>query len=110
MIRDFEKFKELAKDSKILFKEAEYNKSVNPPFAVYFRTGERRIYSDSLVVETIVTVIIELYTAKGDEKTEKAFEKWLSDNEILTKKTGRTWVTEEKFYCTIYEAEMIEFD
>ena len=110
MIRDFEKFQELAKNSKIPCKEAEYNKSVNPPFAAYFRTEERGIYADSQLIETIVTVIIELYTVKADEKSEIAFEKWLFDNKIPIKKTGRTWITEEKIYCTIYEAEMIEFD
>lgn len=110
MIRNFEKFKELAIDSKIPFKEAEYNKSVNPPFAVYFRTEERGIYADSQLVESVVSVVIELYTSKADEKSEKVFEKWLANNEIPTKKTRRTWITEEKFYCTIYEAEMIDYE
>lgn len=109
MIKNFAKFKELAQSSKIPCKEAEYSKSVNPPFAAYFRAEERGIYADSQLIETIVTVIIELYTAKADEKSERAFEKWLADNEIPAKKTRRTWITEEKFYCTIYEAEMIEF-
>ena len=110
MIKNFAKFKELAQSSKIPCKEAEYSKSVNPPFAAYFRAAERYIHADSQVVETIITVIIELYTAKADEKTEKDFEKWLTDNGIPAKKTSRTWITEEKFYCTIYEAEMIEFE
>lgn len=110
MIKNFAEFKELAQKSKIPCKEAEYNRSVNPPFAAYFRTEERYIYADSQIVETIITVIIELYTAKADEKSEKDFEKWLTDNEIPAKKNSRTWITEEKFYCTIYEAEMIEFE
>ncbi len=109
MIKNFAKFKELASKSKIPFREAEHSKSVNTPFAAYFRAEERYIYADSQVAETIVTVIIELYTTKADEKSEKIFEKWLADNEIPTKKTSRTWITEEKFYCTIYESEMIEF-
>lgn len=46
---------------------------------------------------------MELYTAKGDDETEDRLDEALDEAGIYFDKYGREWLTDEKWYITVYE-------
>ena len=46
---------------------------------------------------------MELYTAKGDVETEDRLDEALDEAGIYFYKYGREWLTDEKWYITVYE-------
>ena len=107
MFKTYDDFKNAVKCNGIVTAEAEFTKSQNTPFLVYFRSGNNNICADGKVVVEIPTITAELYTDKNDNESETKFENWLKENIGAYEKTERIWISEEKFYLTEYKFEII---
>ena len=107
VFHNYEEFKSKIESCGIRAVEVEYAKDAPVPNLVYFRSADNSIYADGEPVIVLTSIVVELYTNKNDNKSEKLFEHWLRENEIKYQKTERVWLTNEKWYQTIYEFELI---
>lgn len=107
MFCNYEEFKTGISNSGITAKEAEFSKSIGTPNLVFFRAENVTVYANGKPVLVQTRIVVELYTEKNDNKSEKNFEHWLCENEIEYQKTERVWLTTEKWYQTIYEIWLI---
>ncbi len=107
VFRKYEDFKTAIEGCGITAKEAEYAKAKPTPNLVYFRSADNSIYADGIPVIIKTQIAVELYTERNDNTSEKVFESWLRKNKIKFKKTERAWITNENWYQTLYEFELM---
>ena len=87
--------------------EAEFKKSVNTPFLVYFKGVDKSIHADGKLIYQNIEVILELYTEKTDTESQTKLERWLIENDLPFKMTERSWISEENFYMTVYKVNLL---
>jgi hypothetical protein len=107
--KNYDEFVELIKSCDFKCVEADYNKSTPAPYLVFFKGDESGVYADSELLWRNAKIIIELYTAKDDHKSETNFEKWLADNNLGWTKPDRAWDTTNKL-CVSYYNLSVTFD
>ncbi len=107
VFRNYAEFKTAIENGGITAKEAEYAKAIATPNLVYFRSADNSIYANGIPVIIKTQIVVELYTEKNDNASEKTFEKWLRDKDIRYHKAERVWITNENWYQTIYEFELM---
>ena len=105
--RNYEEFTTEIQKYKIPMAEAEFAKSVDPPYGCYFRSNNEVIHANGEPIYSITTIVVELYTERDDNQSERDFEQWLKDKDISFRKTERAYIESEHYYQTIYEMEMI---
>lgn len=107
VFHNYEEFKNKISDCGIKAFEAEYAKGQAAPNIVYFRTTDNSIYANGVPVITTTHIVIELYTDRTDNDSERLFENWLCENDTGFIKTERVWLTTENWYQTVYEFDVI---
>lgn len=105
--KNYQAFKDAIKKLPFITIEAEAAHSPEPPYAGYFREDEKSWCADGKIAFTVTKMTIELYTLKEDNDSEKILEKWFEDNNISYQKFEREWLSNEKWYVTFYEFELI---
>ena len=105
--RKYEEFTTEIQKYKIPMAEAEFAKSVNTPYGCYFRSADDVIHANGEPIYSITTIVVELYTERDDNQSERDFEQWLKDKDISFRKTERAYIESEKYYQTIYEIELM---
>lgn len=107
MFKNYEEFKTEIKKGDIPAFEAETAKGKGTPNIVFFRSSDNSIYADGIPVIVKPVIVIELYTERNDNESEKTLEKWFKDHNIKYRKTERAWITSENWYQTLYEFELM---
>jgi hypothetical protein len=105
--KSYNDFKTAIKNCGLAVAEAEYKKSISPPYACYFRSSESSLFADGKPILTMTKMAVELYTDKNDIVSESVIETWFKSQKIYAKKTERAFVESENYYETVYEFELI---
>lgn len=74
-----------------------------PPFIAYLDNDPDIIPADNIAHIREPRYRVELYTAKGDDETEDKLDAAFDEAGVFFTKYGREWLTDEKWYITVYE-------
>lgn len=101
--KDYTEFTEFMKACGFKTAEADFLKSVNAPYVVYFRLADEVLRADGEVFAVTSKISVELYTTKADRESETALEAFFAENGINCQKTNRAWDVDNKLCVTYYD-------
>lgn len=93
-------------DKKVAYRAFPVGKAPKLPFICYLCTNTDNFAADDYVWQVIQGVDIELYTAKKDEKSEKAVEDKLNELELVWDKS-EDYIESESCYMITYTVSLI---
>lgn len=82
--------------------ERVFDEAVSPPFAVYYRDGDEKVYADDKVYIKNQNFVLELYVDYKMPELEERIEKLFDDNEIPYE-VDEVYLPDEKMREIIYE-------
>ena len=93
-------------DKKVAYRAFPVGKAPKLPFICYLCTNTDNFNADDEVYQVIQEVDIELYTAKKDEKSERAVETMLAENHLSWEKYEE-YIDSENCYMITYTVTLV---
>lgn len=107
LIHDYADAETLMNTCGLPHQEGDYRKPVECPYVAWFRSSEEAFFANGVAVYARIKMTVELYTNKGDTASETTLESWFRSNDIIYDKSERVFISDQNYYETVYEFELI---